>query len=267
MILGIDDILKKLENAIEYKNPFSHIRFGDGGIKFIHSILFDDRKQLKDICKKEGIPFSYANTVLDTWSKNAREADFIDTPEVYFNGKFWPRVGMSEYTAEKLKNWKFYYDNAEFDNENYCNPESNYLMLIRRNGKKNLIDIMRKRKICIITVFPELKNIIQEANVDIVKIVGKFQKQFDNSFSYVINKIKKKATAYDFWMVAAGELGRIYTGTIKENGGRAIDIGYVAEVWLKRNMNSRLRPFLNFSTTSRLELLLTNKGKEYEEYL
>ena len=56
MMHTVDDILNKLENCIHYKLPFSHIRFGDGGIKFLHGIIYNDEGQLNDIVSKEGLP-------------------------------------------------------------------------------------------------------------------------------------------------------------------------------------------------------------------
>lgn len=272
MIYQVKDILDKLENAIKYKLPFSHIRFGDGGLKFIHGMINGHVGELEKIAVMEGLPYKQLDEILLLWGRYARAADFIDTPEVYFNGKFWPRLrsyskSMTNKTENKMREWKFYYDNAEFDNENYCNPESNYLMIIRQDGRKNLLDILKKRKICIITVFSELRDLLYPLDVDIIQIVPKYRKQFDKSFRYVIDRIKDQAKNYDVWLVAAGELGRIYSGIIKEHGGRTVDIGYVAEVWLNRNIHGRLQPFLNFSLSHPLELVLTDEGKKYEEYI
>ena len=140
-------------------------------------------------------------------------------------------------------------------------------MIVRQDGRKNLLDILKKRKICIITVFSELRNLLYPLDVDVVQIVPKYKKQFDKSFKYVIDKIKNQVRDYDIWLIAAGELGRVYSGMIKECGGRAIDIGYVAEVWLNRDIHERLKPFLNCSLSFSLELVLTDEGKKYEEYI
>jgi hypothetical protein len=267
MIYQVKDILDKLENAIKYKLPFSHIRFGDGGLKFICAMLIGDRKELISISEKEGLPYKYLDIIFDLWGYYARRADFIDTPEVYFNNTFWPRVGMSIKTEKVMREWKFYYDNAEFDNEKYCNPESNYLMIIKEDGRRNLFDVIKNKKICIISIFPELRNLLYPLDVEIAEIMPKYKKQFDKSFKYIIDKIKNQATYYDVWLVAAGELGRIYTGNIKECGGRAIDIGYVAEAWLYKRLNYRMKTFLDCSDFSPLELVLTYKGKKYGEFI
>jgi len=270
MIYKIEDILNKLENCIEYNLPFSHIRFGDGGIKFIHSLLYNDFEQLTTIVRKEGLPYHKLVEIFELWGYHARHADFIDTPEVYYNGKFWPRIkkpgkSINRETDEKMRNWKTLYSNSEFDNENYCNPESNCLMIINIPGKKNILDVMKNRKVCCITAKPEIKVLFPE--LDVIKIVGQWQNQYKNSFKEVVDIIKHTAKNYDFWLVAAGELGRIYSGLIKEYGGRCVDIGFVIEYWLTGYIHPRFHMFVNQSLNNRFELVLTDEGRKYEQYI
>lgn len=270
MIHTTSDIINKLENCIVNKKPFSHIRFGDGGIKFLHAILFDDKKQLAIISKREGLPSEKLNEIFELWGYFARQADFIDTPEVYFNGSFWPRMrtpvkGMTQQTEERMRMWKELYRRSEFDNESYCNPESNYLMIVKMDNRKNLLNTMAGRKMCIITAKPEVKKALSGYNVDVIEIVGHYENQYKNSFRDVIDRIKETAKNYDFWLVAAGELGRVYTGTIKEYGGRAIDIGFVVEFWLGADLHPRLELYMNRRMFSPLELVLTQFSHCYRE--
>jgi len=271
-IYKIEEILGKLENCIEYKRPFSHIRFGDGGIKYIHAVLFDDKEQLSIIVKKEGIPSNKILQVFELWGYYARRADFIDTAEVYFTGEFWPRVWaigkpISEKTYERLSLWRDLYSRAEFDNEKYCNPESNYLMITRMEGKRNILDVMKGKRIGLITARPEVKGRLKDFDITVVSIVGHYQNQYKNSFEKVVEEIQNTARDYDFWLVAAGELGRLYTGIIKENGGRAIDIGFVIEYWLGQRINRRFMSYLENSHNNKLELKLGSQGKKYEGYI
>jgi len=266
----VDDIFDKLENCIKYKKPFSHMRFGDGGIKLLHSILYNDKEQLQIIVVKEGLPSYKIVEIFKLWGHYARHADMIDTPEVYFNGKFWPREKkpgkpINAPTERKLRNWKSLYYDSEFDNENYCNPESNFLMILKRENKLNLFDLMKDKKICLITAKPEIKSMLNDFDVDIIKIVAHYENQYENSFCKVMEFIRDKANYYDFWMVAAGELGRIYTGAIKEFGGRSIDIGFVVEFWLGGELHPRFLQFME--RLNRYELVLTEEGQKYEEYI
>jgi hypothetical protein len=271
-IYKIKDILDKLEYCIDNKLPFSHIRFGDGGIKFIHSILYDNMQQLRIILNKEGLPNLKIGEIFRLWGYYSRRADFIDTPEVYFHDHFWDRTrtqtkGITKQTKEKLEMWKSLYLRAEMDNENYCNPESNYLMILDNVYFRNLFDLMRNKKVCLITAKPEVKNNLWKYDIDIFKIVGHYEGHYSNSFLSVMDHIKYNARQYDFWLVAAGELGRIYSGYIKECGGRTIDIGFVVEFWTGEEIHPRLQKYLIRSARDPLCLVLTEEGRKYEEYI
>ena len=272
MIYQVNDILSKLENCIKYKIPFSHIRFGDGGIKFIDSILHANFEQMRIIINKEGLPSAKVVEIFELWGYYARNADFIDTPEVYFNDTFWPRVkkkgkAINRATKIKMLDWKKLYHDSEFDNNNYCNPESNYLMVVRRPAHQNILDLMKGKKVALITAKPEVGHVLTDYSVDIIEIVAHYQNQYQNSFHEVMDIIKHHAQDYDFWMVAAGELGRIYTGAVKESGGRALDIGFIIEFWIGESLHPRITPFLNRNDKNRLELLLTDEGKKYESWI
>ena len=212
-IAKVEEILSKLENCIKGRKPFSLIRFGDGGIKYLHAVLYNDFKQLESILKREGIPREMILEVFELWGFYARHADYIDTPGVYFSNQFWPRlrlptnVPMSKKTIERLYMWRNLYSCAEFDNNSYCNPEVNYLMILRRPDKQNLLDVMKDKKLCFITTKPEISSKFD--NCDVVKIVGQYQEHCRKSFHSVVSSIEERAGYYDFWIVAAGELGRI----------------------------------------------------------
>jgi len=178
-----------------------------------------------------------------------------------------PGKKINEATEIKMRNWKELYSGAEFDNKNYCNPESNYLMLLKREGRRNLLDVMKGRRICLITAKPEVENVLYNFDVDVLQIVGHYENQYRNSFEKVVDTIKSRAREYDFWMVAAGELGRLYSGIIKESGGRTIDIGFVVEFWLGEEIHPRLKSFLRRSCGNSLELKLTDVGSSYDDYI
>lgn len=271
-IYRVGEILDHLDHCIRYKKSFSHIRFGDGGIKFIHSVINKDIEQLNLIIKKEGLPREQILEIFKLWGYYARKANYIDSPEVYFTGEFWPRVkkrgkSINPDTEYKMRIWREFYSRAEFDNERYCNPESNCLMVLDIPNRTNLFDVMKNRKMCIITANPEVKEILPDYDVDVIPIVGQWENQHQNSFIKVVNKIKIDARKYDFWLIAAGELGRIYSGIIKENGGRSIDIGFVIEYWLSGYLHPRFYEFAQISISNKLKMVLTQEGKKYEKYI
>jgi hypothetical protein len=272
-IYKIDEILSKLKNCIDYKLPFSHIRFGDGGIKLLHALHYNDFSQILGISKREGIPLDKITYVCELWGYYARRADFIDTPEVYYNGEFWPRLRsmdkqISDKTLERLLMWPELYYNFEFDNNNFCNPESNYLMVLKNNNF-NLLDLIKDKKVCLITAKPHVRSNFRKYgfDVDIVTIVSHYQNHYEKSFIETVNYIKSCSKDYDLWLIAAGELGRLYTGIIKENGGRAVDIGFIAEFWTGLNLHPRLRLFMERNPNNFMEIVLTDEGKKYERFI
>ena len=88
----IRNIIRHLDSSIKERSSFSLIRFGDGGIKAIHSFLYRDVDQLIIISDKEGIPLNEFPMLIKKWSITARKSDYIDSQEMYFDGRFWERL-------------------------------------------------------------------------------------------------------------------------------------------------------------------------------
>jgi len=266
------EILNHLEKAMNQKLPFSLVRFGDGGIKLIHSVLYNDELQLTQILNKEGIPQDKAKWLLLKWAVTARDADYIDTPEIYFTSYFWPRLraigkGMTKKTVDRLKMWKMLYNRVKFNNNQYCNPETNYIICTKIRNKWTLIDLIENRKICIIGTNPDVVEKIPNCNIDFIKVVKHYEDQYNNSFHSITSEIEQHVNDYDLWIVAAGELGRLYSGLIKKLGGRSLDFGYALDYWDTGEIPVRLQPFLKQNEKNPLEFKLTKYGKSYEPWL
>ena len=269
------EVLNKLNLCIKEHSPFSLVRFGDGTIKAIHAFLNKDIYQLTCISQQEGIPIDVFEKFITFWTTSANCSDYIDCPEVYFSGKFWERTKsikkkkMSDKTLERLHLWKELYEKIGIQNINYCNPEVNFLScLLGKFGQKTLPDILQNKKICCITSRSDVKKVLAKYNIntDIIKIAGKEQNQFHRSFNRVLESINDDANKYDLWLIAAGELGRIYPGLIKTNGGRALDVGSLIDYWVTGEIPSRLQPYLKPSYHP-LKLELTDEAKEYSKYI
>jgi len=270
----VEYILNKLGESIKLCKPFNLIRLGDGGIKIFHSIIFKDKGQLDSIIEREGLPRNKMDDMLKLWTKFLNEATYIDTPDVYYNGKFWPRykkgtTPISKRTDIRMRMWKRLYSEFGIKNTKYCNPEFNYLSCIKRENKINLFDILKDRKIMCITTRNEIINILKPISkrVGVKKIVGHNENQYEKSFKRVIDFIESRANNYDLWLVSAGELGRIYTGLIKNLGGRALDTGFVIDYWCTGYIHPRLRRFIKQNPDNKLEFLLTDAGNEYERFI
>ncbi len=270
----IRNILTHLDSSIRERSPFSLIRFGDGGIKAIHSYIFCDVPQLSIISEKEGIPLNKFEMLIDGWAAAVKYTDYLDSQEMYFDGRFWPRLrkpqkGMTAKTKDRMLMWDDLYGRVEFENFSYCNPESNYLSVLRVDGWPNILDVMKNRKVCVITAVPTIKYVLRQRgfDVDIIEIVGHYEDQYENSYHNVMKYIEQTANVYDLWLVAAGELGRLYSGKIRRLGGRCFDIGFIIEFWSGKDIHPRLYPFMRRSLKDPMELKLTEEGKKFERFI
>ena len=272
----VQEILNDLNYCIIGNKPFSLQRYGDGGLKFIHALLTRDEENLKLIIEKEGLPKKHVKNVLKLWVKYANQANYIDSPQVYFDeGVFWPRIKntnrkpISTKTYQLLAGWKRLYESIGITNESYCNPEFNYLCMIKVEGIINLYDILKDKKVAFITACPKAVDFLntKRITVDLFKIVKQYKDHYKNSFHKIIKTIKEKACDYDVWLVSAGELGRVYSGVIKEMGGRAIDMGFMAEVWAGHSLHSRLRRYMAIDLKNRLYLKLQLESHRYLKYI
>jgi len=274
-VYKVSTILNQLDDSITSKKPFSITRFGDGTIKAIHSFLKQDLEQLEGISKQEGIPINVFSKIIEMWKNSANNCDYIDTPEVYFsNGIFWERTkgekmkGISDKTIKRLKMWKTLYDIIGITNYNYCNPEINFLSCIAKPNKKSLVDLLKDKKICCISSRNDVEEKLSKYfNIKLFKIVGKNENQFENSFYDVLDKICSDSKKFDIWLIAAGELGRVYPGLIKFKEGRAFDIGSLIDFWCGDSLPSRLLPYLKTTIHHPLKVTFTELGKEYAKFI
>lgn len=265
-IYTVNEILTKLDDCIINKKPFSLIRFGDG-IKFLDSILRKNNKRILTILKKEGIPIKMVYPIFYLWGKYGSKADFIDSSEIYFSNKFWSRYTRLD-VIPIMKKWREIYNDSEINNDNFCNPEFNFLSLLKIKDKKNLIDVIRNRNICWITNHPDVKNKLKEyCNIDIIEIVGWNNNHYKNCYKNVTKQIKKLANEYDVFLNSSGEVGRIYTGIIKQFGGRCLDVGSISDYLISNELPKRLKKYMYKPYKNSPYLNLLPQMKKYEKYI
>jgi len=267
----VDEILTDLENHIIKKEPFSLIRFGDGGIKFMHAVQYGDEHQVEIIIEKEGMPINKSKDIVRLWVEYANKSNYIDLPDIYYTRKFWGKFKKAGKRASlktklKLKKWRSLYLHVGIKNRQLCNPEVHYLMCMKNGLYKNLLDILSDLNVCCICTCPEVAEKVP-FRMTTLKIAGMYEDQHKNSFTPTVKFIREKATKFDIWLVSAGELGRIYTGFIKEMGGVSIDFGFMVDYWNDGFLPTRVDKFIEPDPDNSLELKLTDKGNKYREYI
>lgn len=248
----VTEIIEELNDSIINKKPFSLIRFGDGGLKLIKRYHKD--KSLFSISRREGIPLSFFKELIDGWAKYANEANFIDSPEVYISdGIFKNRDKMTDQTKTLMHDWKAIYKSAGLTNMRFCNPEIGYL-LFAENSSINILDTIRNRDICCVTNFYGIKKVLSPYVKSVtVKLIPEFFGNFyDVCYESLMYEINQEANKYDLWLIGAGELGRLFSGRIKECGGRSLDIGKVFDVLVNKKINKRMRKIAKFSDDHKL---------------
>lgn len=269
-IYKVEEILNELEDAINNRKPWSLLRFGDGGIKFMDCVLKNqNQERLLTILSKEGIPNDKIYTIFYLWGKYSREANFIDSPEVYFTNQFWPRFKRPE-IIPVIRDWERIYNDSEFITENtrYCNPEVNFLMLLKRKGQRNLVDMLAGKNICCLTPHTKTAKVLKKiCVVKMIKIVGFYQEHYKFCYKKITETIKKTANKYDLWLVGAGEIGRIYSGLIKQYGGRALDIGSVFDCLLDAEIPKRLQGFVYKTSKYSLNFRLLREAQKYQKFI
>jgi len=262
------EILRHLSKSIEDKSPFSLMRFGDGGLKMMNSIFKNNNKNIKIIGEKEGIPEDKIKDILNLWVKYANDADYIDTPSVYDKKYFWGRykkeqIPINKGTARLLLKWEAVYNRCGIrtTDRRYCNPEFNWLAIL--NSNFNLLNLLTNKKICFISIYDNLPR-LSKFDITYKKIVGHYENQFKNSFQSTIEYINENANEYDLWLNSSGELGRVYSGRIKELGGRVLDMGFVAQYWNNFQRPERFNKFIEPDISNSLMMKLTSNGLVYK---
>jgi hypothetical protein len=273
-VYRVEHILTDLQTHIKNKTPWSLTRMGDAGLKVMHAVIFNDKKQLKEISDKEGIPIDKIPEILNFWIKTLNISNYIDSAGVYGSKFFWPRTRsngepMHEKTRNLICNWKRLYDVLSITNESYCNPEFNFLSCLD-SLNVSLPDVMKCKNICCITSLgKELKHTLAaySYHVDVLRIEPNSGEQYKKSFDKVLTHIGKSCKDYDLWLVAAGELGRIYGGVIKSNGGISLDIGSVVDYWVNRIIPIRLKGYVKESVDNGLKISLKKDSISYGNYI
>ena len=233
----LDDIKKHLDKNI----PFSIVRVGDGDLKLLDELVRGRVNKQK--FKRSGIPFKRIGWVLNLYKEACNSADYTSSFEMYYTDKFWGRK-FSRGTKMKVQAWKELYEKVGIINQNFCNPEVGYLMFL--NEPNNLLDLIKGKKVCLITCFPKAARILKKNGVSKAKVIRipPINRGHFDEYSRITDQIKSSIEEFDLFLVGAGALGKGYSTTIKNNGGISIDIGQVMNTWAGRPIAGRFKHVL-----------------------
>lgn len=264
MYYKMDHILKDLENTIDKKLPFSLVKMGDGEIKFFGMELKNEISLWKcsQQCVKPDLPF--IKNINKMIRISANEANYLGGFGVYFKDHkyYWPRKEYSN-CSKVIVDWKKYYDKMGIINTNYCSPEIGFYFFL--NEFKNLFDVMRNKKVLIVTCWDKLKdkNPFKNLGYDVEFFIipkrnTKGWKHFENN----LDSLGKIAPCYDLILLSGGTLGRCYSGRIKRNNGRVIEIGQVSNVWAGYDIPPRNKKLIKYNKKD-MSFNLTSIAKKY----
>ncbi len=126
-LVSASEVILKFKKSVEERNPFSLIRFGDGGLKVIKAYL--NRKKLLATSRKEGIPHDFFGELVRQWVIMANDADYIDSCDFYFKDAFHKkRAHTSRGTKRMMYDWKALFKKVGINiNREFCSPEMGLL--------------------------------------------------------------------------------------------------------------------------------------------
>jgi len=262
MISNRKQILQDIQRHLKKEKGFSIVRLGDGDLKLIRSLF---RKEYSAKLKQQGIPNDpkVFKKILEMYSVAMNAANYISSFDVYFHENspfYWPRNWNNK--IKVVKKWKKVYEKLNVHNDSYCNPDISFFLFLE-SEEGSLFDLLRDRKICLVTPFEQAKPLLEKFgfDVDLVLVPPRNGNHYTH-FNLIMEKIKRKKDCNVF-LVGAGALGRAYSHLVKQMGKVAIDIGQVFDIWVsKKRMVPRLQTLLKMN--SNLTFSLTKKGKEFQ---
>lgn len=257
-------ILKEIESHLEKKEPFSIVRLGDGDLKLLWELHKGRVNKLK--FSRSGVPHDRGDELLKIYRDGCNSASYTSSFEYYLGPSMWNRK-FSSGTAEKVRKWKKIYKAIGIKNNNFCSPEIGFLFFMN-HVKNNLFNLMKGRKVCVVSCYKALSRRLAKANIDAtVFTIPAIGKGHYDAYSSKITQLRDdvQAKKYDLYLVAAGALGKGYSFHIKGCGGISIDIGQVAKYWISGKIADRYRGIL--AKADPYTFKFTSNGKKFEQFL
>lgn len=218
-------VLSKLDECINKKEPFSTIRLGDLGLRYLYDYFFDSKDfthvglEHPDLAMPND---EIGKELIRELIENMREADWIDHPGLY-KGVF-----------EDLYEWRGLlnsidkiYKKAEIK-RSFCSSLQGHLAFVE-DFEITLYDILKGRRIMYVGPFDEIKLLNERKDLKISKY-GYYKLSLDSDHMIRYNVMNNFMKTYnpDDWdlvLVTGSLYGRTIVGRVKKAGGRAFDLG------------------------------------------
>jgi hypothetical protein len=129
-----------------------------------------------------------------------------------------------------------------------CNPTVHYSLLLSGAFDRILTGLA---EISVISCHSQLPGRLSHRyaipSVNFIRVPGEMGREkilgssaaegvhFPSRFNEICTILRNEVSPGQVFLVAAGLLGKVYCGIIKERGGIAIDIGAVADIWMGKN--------------------------------
>lgn len=229
-------IMDHLRWAMHKKQPWSMMRLGDLGLRAMIDFYWN-RKSFDHLIVEHpdlAMPTPEIGVQLtEELIKNMKEADWIDHPKLYkgaFHALYNWRGVLTK--ADKV------YDEAGFTHHTRPRQKGAHRMLccslagylaFAKEFELTLYDIIKNKKVMYIGPYPELKNLNQRKNLHLVNTAYHQLSMSSNHWERyeVMNSFfdKYNVNDWDLILVTGSLYGRTLIGRIKQEGGRAFDIG------------------------------------------
>jgi hypothetical protein len=264
-------IYESIEECLNNGGTFGICRFGNAEIDTIREGRLTDIRSIS-----QGIPKNHINELMEIFKRSANTCDFVASMSVYYSPDYFNmHISRHQYYNESEQILK----KLGITNNRYCNPDVGYLLFLE--GKYNLLNLIRNRRICLITSKTEVYKVFERANISVGVIPvtpQTLRKEWHEhhpeeplcgrwhwyEYENIKEQIKNNINNYDIFLIGAGYLAKGYSAYIKDLGGISVDVGKVMNTWSGEGFY-RLNDYLKFSDT--LSFTLTENGISYKDRL
>lgn len=234
-------VLSKLDECINKKEPFSTIRLGDLGLRYLYDYFFDSKDFTHVGLNHPDLAMpsdKIGKELIRELIESMKEADWVDHPDLYKG------------TLGDLYRWRGslnlinkIYEKAEIKKP-FCSSLQGCLAFIK-DFEITLYDILKNRRIMYVGPFDEMSLLNKRKDLGIVKY-GYYKLSLDSNHMIRYNVMNDFMKTYnpDDWdlvLVTGSLYGRTIIGRIKKAGGRAFDLGQAINFHLSNVFESVLK--------------------------